>query len=170
MIRPILITLLLFALCGIAADARGQLYQYTDKNGNIVITDRPTAGSNATEKQLRDDNLNWSNVGEADHSSDREAGTREPARETKRRDYSDATAIMYMADWCGYCRKAGQYIRSLGAHLIEYNIDRDADKKEEMLKKSGGSRAIPLIDIDGTIVRGYNPSAIKAALDRSVAR
>jgi hypothetical protein len=39
-----------------------------------------------------------------------------------------------------------------------------------MKKKSGGSSSVPLIDIDGTIIRGYSQSAIKAALDRSAAR
>ncbi len=77
---------------------------------------------------------------------------------------------MYMTDWCGYCKQARQYIRSLGAGLIEHNIDKDKSKKDEMVKKSGGSQAVPLIDISGTIIRGYSQSAIKAALDRSVAQ
>ncbi len=39
-----------------------------------------------------------------------------------------------------------------------------------MKKKSGGSLSVPLIDIDGTIIREYGQSAIKAALDRSADR
>jgi glutaredoxin len=77
---------------------------------------------------------------------------------------------MYMTDWGGYCKKARQYINSLGAGLIEYNIDRDQSRKDEMKKKSGGSTSIPLLDIDGTIIRGYSEASIKAALDRSAAR
>jgi len=77
---------------------------------------------------------------------------------------------MYMTDWCGYCKQARQYIRSLGANLIEHNIEKDRSKKDEMKIKSGGSLATPLIDIDGTIIRGYNPAAIKAAVERSAMR
>jgi glutaredoxin len=92
-------------------------------------------------------------------------------REDKpKRDYGRVTVVMYMTDWCGYCKQARQYIRSLGAGLIEHNIDRDQGKKDEMKKKSGGSTSVPLIDIDGAIIRGYNQTAIKAALDRSAAR
>jgi mycoredoxin len=80
------------------------------------------------------------------------------------------SVVMYMTDWCGYCKQAWQYIRSLGADLTEYNIDRDQDRKEEMKKKSGGSTSVPLIDIDGTVIRGFSQAAIKAALDRSAAR
>jgi glutaredoxin len=80
------------------------------------------------------------------------------------------TVELYMTDWCGYCKKAREYVRSLGANLIEYNIDRDAGRKDELRKKSNGGTSVPLIDINGTIIRGYNPQAIRAALERSAAR
>jgi len=162
--------ILVFLLSAVLSDAWAQFYQYTDKQGNVVFTDRPPIGSDAKEKQLKDDGLSWSNMREADYSSYRDSGNTPQVREEKRTDYSKATAVMYMTDWCGYCKQAKQYIRSLGAVLVEYNIDKDAGKKEEMRKKSGGSSSVPLIDIDGTIIRGYSPPAIKAALDRSASR
>jgi glutaredoxin len=71
-----------------------------------------------------------------------------------------------MTSWCGYCRKARAYIYSLGVNLIEYNIEKDVSKREEMLRKSGGSTGVPLIDVEGIIIRGYNPEAIKAAVEK----
>jgi hypothetical protein len=50
--------------------------------------------------------------------------------------------------------------------LIEYNIERDKNRKEEMLSKSGGSAGVPLFDVEGTIIRGYNPDVLKAAVER----
>lgn len=58
-------------------------------------------------------------------------------------------------------------MRSLGADLVEYNIDKDESRKEEMRQKSGGGTSVPLIDIEGTIIHGYDAAAIKAALDRN---
>jgi len=58
-------------------------------------------------------------------------------------------------------------MRSLGVDVVEYNIDKDKDKRDEMRRKSGGT-GVPVIDIDGTIVHGFNPEAIRAALDKSV--
>ncbi len=165
-----ILTMSIIVFCGLVPDAWGQFYQYTDKNGNVVITDQPPAGANAKEKQFKDDGVFWSNVSEADYSTQKDGGKTAPVQEERRKDYSRVTAIMYMTDWCGYCRQAKQYIRSIGASLIEYNIDNDADKKAEMKKKSGGSSNIPLIDIDGTIIRGFNKPAIKAALDKSATR
>ncbi len=58
-------------------------------------------------------------------------------------------------------------MRSLGVDFVEYNIDKDSGRREEMRRKIGGGRGVPVIDIEGTIIRGYDPEAIKAALDRS---
>lgn len=150
--------------------AFGQFYQYTDKNGNTVFTDKPPVGSGAREKRLKEDGIYRSNRGDADYPAfeNKDSSHTPPrAKEERKRDYSRVTVIMYMTDWCGYCKKARQYISSLGAELIEYNIDKDKSKKDEMRQKSGGGTGVPLIDINGTIIHGYNTEAIKAALDRS---
>jgi glutaredoxin len=79
---------------------------------------------------------------------------------------SDIQAVMYMTDWCPYCKKAGKYIRSLGVYLTEFNIDKDQNRKDEMKSLSGGSGMVPLIDIEGVIIRGYVPEEIKAAVEK----
>ena len=73
---------------------------------------------------------------------------------------------MYMTAWCPYCQKAREYIKSLNVRLIEYNIEKDASRKEEMLRKSGGSAGVPLIDVEGIIIKGYGPDSIKAAVEK----
>jgi glutaredoxin len=83
----------------------------------------------------------------------------------ERRPYRDIHVIMYMTSWCPYCSKARIYLRSLDVNLIEYDIEKDRSKREEMLSKSGGSRGVPLIDIEGIIIRGYSSDAIKAAVE-----
>ena len=57
-------------------------------------------------------------------------------------------------------------MRSLGVYAREYDIEKDASKEAEMKQKLGGGRSLPTIDIEGTMIRGFNASAIKAALDR----
>ncbi len=164
---------LIFMAAAFIPEAWCQIYQYTDKSGNVVFSDKPPVGENTKKKQLKEDGVYWSNKSEADYPAykSRKDTLSTPTQEDKRdRDYGRVTVVMYMTDWCGYCKKAGQYIRSTGAGLIEYNIDRDQSRKDEMMKKSGGSTSVPLIDIDGAIIRGYSQTAIKAALDRSAAR
>ena len=79
---------------------------------------------------------------------------------------SDIRVVMYMTDWCPYFKKAGKYIRSLGVHLTEYNIEKDQNRKSEMKSLSGGSGMVPLIDIEGVIIRGYVPEEINAAVEK----
>lgn len=62
------------------------------------------------------------------------------------------------------------YVRSLGANLVEHNIETNQEKKEEMKRKSGGSASVPLLDIEGQIIRGFSQEAIKTAIDRSLVR
>ncbi len=59
-------------------------------------------------------------------------------------------------------------MRSLGVDFTEYNIEQDKSKRDEMRQKTGGTTRVPVIDIEGTIIRGYNPASIKAALDKAV--
>lgn len=82
------------------------------------------------------------------------------------RKYSDIQVVMYMTDWCPYCKKARKYIRSLGVHLTEYNIEKDQNRKNEMKSLSGGSSMVPLIDVEGVIIRGYVPEEIEAAVEK----
>ncbi len=82
------------------------------------------------------------------------------------RPYRDINVTMYMTAWCPYCTKAREYLRSLGVNLIEYNVETDRDRGKEMLQKSGGSKGVPLIDIEGIILGGYSQSAIKDAIER----
>jgi glutaredoxin len=147
-----------------------QFYEYTDKDGNIVITESPPPGSESRKKRLKEDGVYYSTRGEKDYPSfeQKEPSTHAAGQEKpKKKDYNRVAVVMYMTDWCGYCKKAREYIRTLGAELIEYNIDKDNSRRDEMRQKSGGSTAVPLIDIEGTIIPGYSPEAIKAAIDRA---
>ncbi len=84
---------MLFA-CAIVAHA--QMYQYTDKNGNVVFTDRPPDGSGASEVKLKDNRLFKS----APRRYEPSQTTAVPAEEPKRkRDISDVSVIMYMTSW-----------------------------------------------------------------------
>jgi len=49
--------------------------------------------------------------------------------------------------------------------LIEYNIDKDKAKGQEMMQKSG-QRGVPVIDVEGIIIKGFSPDAISAAIQK----
>ncbi|HUL00015.1 MAG TPA: glutaredoxin domain-containing protein [Nitrospirota bacterium] len=154
----------------LAFSGQAQLYQYTDKNGNLIYTDRPPSGSDAQETQLKDDGVYWS-APPKEQKQDLIVQSQERADDKKNAPhYGSVTAEMYMASWCVYCKQAGAYIRSFGVNLVQYDIETQPDRKEELKQKSGGLTTIPFIDIGGIIIRGYNPSAIKVAVEKVAAR
>ena len=96
-------------------------------------------------------------------------GVADPRKPTRpqlegKRSNGDIKVIMYMTDWCGYCRKAREYLHSLGVDLTEYDIEKNKEKREEMRKLGG--RGVPLIDVEGIIIKGYNPGRIKDAVEK----
>ena len=153
----VIVTLLLATALFITISS-AEIYQWKDSSGNIVYGDSPPTGSNAKEKVLPrqkiDKPAGYAEVG----------GRRVPIAGDSRT-LRDVNVIMYATSWCPYCSKARSFINTLpGVRLTEYDIDSSRTRKQEMMAKTGGSTAVPVIDVDGTVIRGYNPSAISAAV------
>lgn len=73
------------------------------------------------------------------------------------------SVTVYSADWCAYCHAAMDYLNKLGVPFIEKNVEKDMKNGMEAVQKSG-QMGIPVIDIDGKIIIGFNRPAIDAAL------
>ena len=158
---------IIFAVFLFSITASAQIYQWTDKDGKVRFSDSPPSGLEAKEVKGGSDRIFRSRSGSAPLVNDKSTHTGDQSREPKRtRLFGDIDVIMYSTPWCGYCKKALQYVNSLGANLIEYNIEGEQSRKEEMLRKSGGRSSVPLIDIEGTIIQGYSPETIKSALEQ----
>ena len=73
-----------------------------------------------------------------------------------------AKVIVYTADWCPWCHKVMDFLKE---NNIEFEA-KDVDNKEnakEVIEKSGQT-GIPVTDIDGTIVVGFNVPKLKELL------
>ncbi len=146
--------------------ASSQIYKYTDKNGNTYYSDSPPSGVKAEEKKFREQRIERPEANEHQGRESVKKFGRDSSAQKEKRDYRDINVVMYMTSWCAYCRQAREYISSLGVSFIEYNIEDNKRREEEMLTKSGGGRGVPLIDVEGIIIRGYSPEAIKAAVEK----
>ena len=72
---------------------------------------------------------------------------------------------VYSTPTCTYCNLAKDYFRKNGVQFTEYNVAQDMAKADEMVKKSG-QMGVPVIDINGKIIIGFNQPEIEAALHR----
>ncbi len=72
---------------------------------------------------------------------------------------------LYSTPSCGFCTKAKAFFRERHIPFTEYNVAADQRKAEEMMRKSG-QMGVPVIDINGRIIVGFNQPEIERALKR----
>lgn len=70
---------------------------------------------------------------------------------------------IYSATWCAFCHGAKEYLDKLGIKYEDKDIEKDPSFAEESVSKSG-QMGIPVIDIDGDIIVGFDKPKIDAAL------
>jgi glutaredoxin-like YruB-family protein len=80
------------------------------------------------------------------------------------RDVRDIQVTLYVTSWCPHCTRARDYLRQQGVSVTEYDIERDPSAGQEMRKKTGGSRGVPVIDVEGIILRGFGAQSISNAI------
>lgn len=69
---------------------------------------------------------------------------------------------IYTATWCGFCRMAKNYMDKLGVKYEEKDIERDPAAAGEAVQKSG-QMGVPVIDVNGTIILGFDRMALDEA-------
>lgn len=78
---------------------------------------------------------------------------------------SQPPVILYTAVWCGFCRMAKNYMDQLGVKYQERDVDKDPGAAQESVQKSG-QMGIPVIDVGGTIVLGFDRPRLDEALQQ----
>lgn len=78
---------------------------------------------------------------------------------------TDADVIIYSTPWCAFCKTEKQYLEHLGVAYTEKDIENNADAHAELMEKVGGQNTgVPVTDIAGTIIRGFDRPKIDATL------
>jgi glutaredoxin 3 len=79
---------------------------------------------------------------------------------------SDSKVIVYSATWCAFCHAAKDYLKGKNVVFEDRDVESDPQYTNEAVEKSG-QRGIPVIDIDGTIIIGFDRPKIDAALSQA---
>ncbi len=89
-------------------------------------------------------------------------GTDAPKQDTR------TVVVIYGAEWCGACHEAARYLRRKGIPYVDKDVEKDPAAAREMqqkLAKNGlHEGSIPVIDVRGKVMIGFNPAEIDAAL------
>lgn len=80
------------------------------------------------------------------------------------------TITMYSASWCGVCRKARAFMDAEGIAYVEKDIEKDPGAQAELRKKAQAAgiqaNGVPVFDIGGKLMSGFDPDALKQASGR----
>ncbi|MDN5275899.1 MAG: Glutaredoxin [Candidatus Saccharibacteria bacterium] len=81
---------------------------------------------------------------------------------------SDATTpqvIVYSTSWCAFCHTEMQWLDKLGIPFIAKDVEADKEAYDELMAKSNGDfRGVPVTDIAGDLVLGFDRPKIQEAI------
>lgn len=81
----------------------------------------------------------------------------------------NTNVTIYSADWCAFCHAAKEYLDKLGVKYTVKDVEKDPKNAQESVEKSS-QMGIPVLDIDGEIIVGFDRPKIDAALrDKKIA-
>lgn len=74
--------------------------------------------------------------------------------------------IVYSTSTCPYCVMAEDWLKGKKVEFEKINVGIDQEKAKEMIKKSG-QMGVPVIDVNGEIIIGFDRPKLEAALKKN---
>ncbi len=82
---------------------------------------------------------------------------------------SGISAIIYGASWCKPCHDTARYLKQRGVTVIDKDIEENevaaAEMRQKLARAGRSGSSIPVIDLMGQIMVGFNPMAIDQAIE-----
>lgn len=148
-----------------AGRERASFYRYTDESGSVRFVTSLADVPDHLRKHAQP--VTQNRVQRAPTSASAKPPTRarrpagaEPALARNR------DVIVYTTSWCGWCRKTLAFLDQNGIAYENRDIEADGAWRDELEEKTGGT-SIPVVEIDGEIIRGYDPARIRQLLETS---
>jgi glutaredoxin 3 len=76
----------------------------------------------------------------------------------------DKTVKVYSTTTCPFCVMVKQFLKDNGIAFDDIDVSADAAAAQEMITKSG-QMGVPVIDINGQVIVGFDKAAISKALN-----
>lgn len=83
---------------------------------------------------------------------------------------SDTTTpeiIIYRTSWCAFCHTEMQWLDRMGIPYVAKDIEADQAAHDELMEKLDGDfRGVPVTDIGGDIILGFDRPKLQEAIAR----
>jgi glutaredoxin 3 len=73
------------------------------------------------------------------------------------------SVVVYSTPSCSYCTMVKDFLKKKNVPFQDYDVSRDQRRADEMVRKSG-QMGVPVIEVNGRVLVGYQPAAIESAL------
>ncbi len=70
---------------------------------------------------------------------------------------------IYTTNSCHFCHAAKDFFDKKSIQYTEKNVEQDKKAREDMMEKTG-QMSVPVIDINGQIIVGFDEGAIEKAI------
>lgn len=81
-------------------------------------------------------------------------------------DTNTSKVTIYSTSWCAFCHTEEQWLNHLGVKFETKNIEEDKEAYDELMKKLDGNfRGVPVTDIAGDIILGFDRPKLQAAIN-----
>jgi glutaredoxin len=80
--------------------------------------------------------------------------------------HAGGDVVVYTTPWCGWCRKTLAWLDRRGIDYENRDIEANDRNRSELIEKTGRT-SIPVVEIDGELIRGFNPSRMGELLGTS---
>ena len=70
---------------------------------------------------------------------------------------------VYSTPSCPWCHKTKDFLKANNVEFKDVDVSKDHEAAEQMIEKTG-QMGVPVTDIDGKIIIGFDQAAIKEAL------
>ena len=95
-------------------------------------------------------------------------GATDPAPAPGQAGQGTGQVVLYSTAWCGACKTAREYLSDRGIPYVDKDIEKDQAAAQELLAKAKAAgvsaSGVPVIDVGGTLVQGFDRSRIEALL------
>jgi len=75
----------------------------------------------------------------------------------------DKKVTVYSTATCPFCIRAKQFLKENNIRFEDIDVSVNQEKAQEMIKRSG-QMGVPVLDIDGDIIVGFDKEKIKETL------
>jgi len=73
---------------------------------------------------------------------------------------------VYSTPTCPYCKLTKDYLKEKGVSFEDIDVSADSQAAQEMVKLSG-QMGVPVVDVDGHVIVGWNKTMLEEALSGS---